>query len=97
MMKFGMGIAVLALAACDPQVVVDKAVARTAEAVITPVMGPEAARCIVDNGSTEELQAIARDIGVEAGTSTVANIMKIAGRPATLACFAASGAVPLRS
>jgi hypothetical protein len=96
-MKLKLTLAVLALAACDPQVVVDKAVARTAEAVIAPVMGPQAARCIVDNGSPDELQAIARDIGVEAGTLTVANIMKIARRPETLACFAASGAVPLRS
>lgn len=87
----------MVLGACDPQIIADKAVARTAEAVIAPVMGPEAARCIVDNGRPEELRAIARDIGVEAGTSTVANIMTIAQRPETLACFATSGAVPLRS
>lgn len=96
-MKLKMLAASMALAACDPQVVVDKAVARTAEAVIAPVMGPQAARCIADNGSPQELQVVARDIGVEAGTATVANIMVIARRPATLACFAASGAVPLRS
>lgn len=89
-------VAVLVLAGCDPQVVVDKAVARTAESVIAPVVGPGAARCIVENGSPEELRAIAVDIGVEAGSSTVANIMAIARRPATLACFGQSGVVPLR-
>ena len=90
-MKLKLMMALVALAACDPRVIADKAVARTAEAVIAPVMGPAAARCIVDNGSPEELLAIARDIGVEAGTSTVANITRIALRPATAACIAASG------
>lgn len=87
-MKYGMIAAVLALAACDPQVVMDKAVARTAESVITPVVGPVAARCIVENGTPDELRAIAVDVGVEAGTSTVRNIQAIASRPATLACVA---------
>ena len=96
-MKLWMIATVLVLAGCDATAIADKAVARTAEAVITPVMGPEAARCIVENGSPEELRAIAVDFGVEAGTSTVANILTIARRPQTLACFAASGAVPLRS
>lgn len=87
-MKFKAMVALLALAACDPQTVVDKAVARTAEAVIAPVVGPVAARCIVENGSPAELRAIAVDVGVEAGTSTVANIERIARRPETLACIA---------
>ena len=95
-MKLWIIAAVLALAACDPQAIADKAVARTAEAVIAPVVGPGAARCIVDNGSPEEMRAIAVDFGVEAGTSTVANIMEIAGRPETLACFVTSGVAPLR-
>lgn len=80
--------ALLVLAACDPQVVMDKAVARTAESVIAPVVGPVAARCVVENGTPQELRAIAVDIGVEAGTSTVANIEAIARRPQTLACIA---------
>ena len=96
-MKLKLIVAVLALAGCDATAIADKAVARTAEAVIAPVMGPQAARCIVDNGSPEELRAIAVDFGVEAGTSTVANIMQIARRPQTLACFATSGVGPLRS
>ena len=95
-MKFKMIAALLALMACDATALADKAVARTAEAVITPVMGPGAARCIVENGSPAELRAIAVDIGVEAGTSTVANILEIARRPATLACFVQNGVTPLR-
>lgn len=94
-MKFKMIAALLALMACDATALADKAVARAAESVITPVVGPGAARCIVDNGSPEELREIARDIGVEAGTSTVANIMEIARRPETLACFAQNGVSPL--
>lgn len=90
-------LALLALAACDPQDLADKAVARTAEAVIAPVLGQAAARCVVDNGRPDELRAIARDIGVEAGTSTMANILAIARRPETLACFAREGIDPPRS
>ncbi len=85
------GIAALALlAACEPQAMVDKAVARTAESVIAQISGPEAARCIVDNASPQELAAIARDIGVEAGTSTLASIANIAARPAAAACIGQS-------
>ena len=87
-MKLRVLVALLAVAGCDPQVVVDKAVARTAETVITPVVGPVAARCIIENGTAQELRAIAVDVGVEAGTSTVQNIQAIARRPATLACVA---------
>jgi hypothetical protein len=94
-MKLRMIMAMLVLAACDPQAVADKVVARTAEQVISPVVGAGAARCIVDNGSPAELREIARDIGVEAGTSTVANIMAIARRPETLACFVQNGVSPL--
>jgi hypothetical protein len=94
-MKIRMIAAMLALAACDPQALADKAVARTAEAVISPVVGAGAARCIVDNGTPAELREIARDIGVEAGTSTIANIMRIAGRRETLACFVQNGVSPL--
>jgi len=89
-MKAWMVLTVLVLAACDPQAVVDKAVARTAESVIAPVVGSVATRCVVENGSPDELRAIAVDIGVEAGTSTVANIMEIAQRPQTAACIAQS-------
>lgn len=89
-------LALVLLPACDPQDLADRAVARTAEAVIAPVLGDRAARCVVEQGRPEELRAIARDIGVEAGTSTFANIAAIAGRPETLACFAREGIQPPR-
>ena len=94
-MKYGVPVWVLlgltGLCACDPQEVADKVVARTAESVIEPVVGPGATRCIVDNASPDELRALAMDVGVSAGTTTVANIMTIARRPETLACLAAAG------
>ena len=86
-------LVVLALAACDPQQIADKAVARTAQAVITPVMGPQAALCIVEAAEPAELRALAVDYGVEAGTTTIANIMAIAKRPQAAACIAQSAAV----
>ena len=82
---------VLMLAACDPHVVFDKAMARTAESVIAPVTGAAAARCIVDNATPDELRAIAADVGVEAGSSTVADIMAIARRPGAAACIVQAG------
>ena len=87
-MRARLMMALLVLAACDPVDVVDKAVARTAEAVILPVVGPRAARGVVENATSDELRAIAVDIGVEAGTRTEANIEAIARRPQTLACIA---------
>ena len=87
----------LLLAACDPQLVIDKAMARTAESVIAPVTGAGAARCIASNATPDELRALARDIGVEAGTSTLATIRAIASRPATLSCLAQSGLPPVQA
>jgi hypothetical protein len=94
-MKAGWIVIVLALTACNPQEMADKAVARTAQAVITPVVGPEAALCIVEAAAPGELRAIAVDYGVEAGTSTVANIMAIARRPAAASCIAEAGITQL--
>ena len=87
-MKALICLAVLALAACNPQEVADKVVARTAENVIAPVVGPQAALCIVEGADPAELRAIAVDYGVEAGTTTVANITRIATRPKVAACIA---------
>ena len=81
-------LALLALVACNPQEVADKVMARTAQAVITPVVGPRAALCIVEGATPAELRAIAVDYGVEAGTTTVANIMRIAQRPQVAGCIA---------
>lgn len=95
----------LALAACDPAELADKAVRRTAESVVMPVVnldmpaGPAqaATACILDAASPDELRLLARDVGVEAGTSTKATIRSIALRPAAQACFAAQGVPPLVS
>jgi hypothetical protein len=95
-MKAGLIVAVLVLAACSPQEVADKVIARTAEGVISTAVGPQAARCVVDNASPAELREIAVDVGVEAGTSTMVNIMAIARRPATMSCLLASGVGQLR-
>lgn len=92
-------VILLALAACSPQDVADKAIARAAEAVILPVVDDTltqgqaegVTRCIVDNAQMSELQSLARDIGTVAGTSTLFTITAVATRPATLACIAEKG------
>ena len=92
-------VILLALAACSPQDVADKAIARAAEAVILPVVDDTltqgqaegVTRCIVDNAQLSELQSLARDIGTVAGTSTLFTITAVATRPATLACIAEKG------
>jgi hypothetical protein len=104
MAKHILVVAVLVLAACDPQQIVDKAVRRTAETVVQPVVnvdmpaGPaeQATACILDAASPAEVSALARDVGVEAGTSTKARIRELALRPAAQACFAARGVPPLK-
>ena len=96
-------LALLATAACDPAELADKAVRRTAETVVYPVVnvdmpaGPAqaATTCILDAASPDELRLLARDVGVEAGTSTKATIRDIALRPAAQACFAANGVPPI--
>jgi hypothetical protein len=97
--------AFIAIAACDPGELVDSALKRTAYSVVFPVVnidmpaGPAqaATNCILDAAGTEELRLLARDIGVEAGTSTKATIRTIALRPAAQSCFAANGVPPLAS
>lgn len=94
----------LALAACDPQEVADKAMRRAAESVVMPVVnqdmpaGPAqaATSCILDAADGAEIQGLARDVGVEAGTLTVQTIRTIARRPGAQGCFAAAGVPPLR-
>lgn len=92
--------AFLALVACSPQEVADDITRQAAESVILPVVGDVmpaaqaqgAATCVLQNATIEETRMLARDVGVEAGTSTVDNIIAIAGRPGTLACFRSIGA-----
>ncbi|WP_374396090.1 hypothetical protein [Tabrizicola sp.] len=94
----------LGLAACDPAEVVDSALTRTAHTVVFPVVNIDmpaeparlATKCILEAATQSELELLARDVGVEAGTSTKATIREIAVRPATQACFASNGVPPVR-
>ena len=96
--------AVIALSACDPAELAGKAVRRTAESVVFPVVNIDmpadparaATTCILDAASPDELRLLARDVGVEAGTSTKATIREIALRPGAQACFMAAGVPPVR-
>jgi hypothetical protein len=96
--------AVLMVAACDPAEVADKALKRTVQTVVFPVVnldmpaGPaqSATECILAEATPDELRLLARDVGVEAGSSTKATIRTIALRPGAEACFAASGVPPAR-
>jgi hypothetical protein len=95
-------VAVLS-SACDPQALADSALRRAAGSVVMAVVqnempSPAAARateCILQNASGAEIEALARDVGVVAGTLTKANIRTIALRPAAQACFAANGVPPV--
>ena len=92
-------VLLLALAACSPGEMADKAIARAAEAVILPVVDDTltqgqaegVTRCIVENAQLSELKSLARDIGTVAGTSTLVTITGIATRPETLTCIASKG------
>jgi len=50
---------------------------------------------VIDNATAAEVQALARDIAVEAGTLTVQTVATIAARPETVACLTAAGLPPL--
>lgn len=92
------------LSACDPAEVMDSALKRTAYTVVFPVVNIDlpgeparlATNCILDAASESELQLLARDVGVEAGSSTKATIREIALRPEAQSCFAANGVPPVR-
>ena len=93
------------LAACDPQAAADKALRRTAAAVVEPVLAVEmpspiaarATECILDASSQGEINGLARDFAASSvGTLTVENIRIIAQRPAAATCFAATGVPPLK-
>jgi len=81
----------LTLAACDPQQVVDKTIARTAENVIANVTGAAVANCVVAKAQPAELELLARDIGVHAGTRTNAVIRGILDRQETKTCLTRHG------
>ena len=96
-------LAALALAACDPAQTADKIGRRAAETVVRPVVedhlsGPAAdtaTNCIVSNASAADVQLLARDVGVVAGTQTEATVLRIAREPAAAACLARAGIPPL--
>ena len=95
---------VLAVAACSPAEVANKVSRRAAETVVEPVVNINmpagvanaATACILDAASPAEVDALARDVGVEAGSSTKARIRELALRPSAQACFAANGVPPLQ-
>ena len=92
-------VALIALAACDPAQVADKVGRRAADTVVRPIVSDyvpagqseAATRCIVDNASAEDVKALAQDIGVGAGSRTVANVLRIAAQPGAASCRAAAG------
>ncbi len=94
---------VCALAACSPQEAIDKVARRSAETVVTPVvnvnmplgLAQAATDCILDAATQDEINLLARDVGVEAGTSTKATIRAIALRPSAQACYASAGVPPI--
>lgn len=80
------------VAACSPEDVADKVGRRTAETVVSPVVGSGAAtQCIVQNADAAEVQALVRDVATVAGSSTRALIAGIAARAPTQDCFRAAG------
>jgi hypothetical protein len=91
------------LAACDPAAVRENVADRAAQSVIVNVLvnqyprpqAETATLCILQNASDAETEALARDVGTRAGTTTVANIRAIADRPATVACLAGQGLSPV--
>jgi hypothetical protein len=97
-------IAMILLAACSPQEALDKVTRRTAESVVTPVvnvnmplgLAQAATDCILDAATQDEINTLARDVGVEAGSSTKALIRDIALRPGAQACYTAAGVPPIQ-
>ncbi len=93
----------LTLAACTPQAVTDRVSEGAARSVVLNVVlnqyprpeADQAADCIIASASTVEVQALARDVGTRAGTSTLATIRTVAARPATQSCVDARGLAPV--
>jgi hypothetical protein len=98
-------LSVLSMTACSPQQLADNVTRQAAESVIVPILedympAPQAkgaSVCILDNATPDELRMIARDVAVYAGSSTVQNVLAVASRPATLACFRTIGVTSLPS
>ena len=101
MKPFILGLCMV-LGACTTGSISEDIARATAKSVVLPIVservpGPEAqviTSCIIDNATTQELFALARDIGVEAGTSTVQTVFGIATRPQTVSCITRNGLAP---
>lgn len=104
MTRILIALSLVGIAACSPAEVAGKVNRRAAESVVQPVVNidmpagiaDQATACILDAASPAEVQALARDVGVEAGSSTKARIRELALRPAAQSCFAARGVPPLQ-
>ncbi len=76
---------------------------RAARTVVLPVITSTtpapanelATDCVIANASNAELNDLARDVGVRAGTLTEQNIRTILARPATQSCIAGKGLAPV--
>jgi hypothetical protein len=96
-------LAGLVLAACSPQSVADNFTTRAAKSVVVNVLvnqyprpqAETATSCVIGNADATEVEALARDVGARAGTTTVARIRAIGNRPATQGCLAAQGLTPI--
>ena len=92
------GLALAALAACSPQAMVQKVNSRAAESVVRPIVSKGltgaqadiATQCVISNATPDELSALAKDIGVYAGSLTEDRVLTIIKRPATTACIASA-------
>ncbi len=99
MRVMGLVAVALVLTACDASELADKAMRRTAETVVEPVVddylpgdqAQVATRCIIENANSADLRALVHDVGVSAGSSTVANVLAIAARPETQSCLLREG------
>jgi hypothetical protein len=104
MIRFSVLLVAATLIGCSPADLANKVSRRAAESVVEPVVNIDmpagiasaATACILDAASPAEVDALARDVGVEAGTSTKARIRELAMRPGAQACFAAHGVPPLK-
>lgn len=93
----------LALAACSPRDVADTFTTRAATSVVINVLvnqyprpqAETASDCVIRNATVDEAEALARDFGARAGTTTVARIRTIGNRPATQDCLTAKGLQPI--
>lgn len=96
-------LALIVVAACSPQTMADNVNRRAARTVVVPVLqnymtAPQAeaaADCVIVNATPAELSALARDVGVRAGTLTVQNVVNVVRKPATGACMRARGIGPV--